>query len=273
MVVEANDIATRVLPAVWRAEDLLAHPDDKFPDPPPRGDMQQEYNVHDSETMLRAWFEDEDVLVTAYAYLCITTRPPGDTRTVLPDCLVAFDLTREQLMATRNGYVISEVGKPPEFVLEVASATTGVADYTRKRDIYMDFRVSEIFRFDATGGLYHDAALAGDRLVDGEYVSLPLFGCPVYVDDEALHIHSEVLGLDICWREGVLRYYDPVGEVHFRNLNEAEAARRAAEARAEAAEARADDAETRAEAAEARADDAEPEARRLREELRRLRGE
>ena len=259
MVTSSKDRVESALPGVWRAEDLLAHPDDMLPDPPPRDDMQEEYNVNDSETTLRAWFEDEEVLVTGRAYLCITTRPPGDTRMVVPDTMVAFGLTKRQLMETRNGYVISEVGYPPGFVLEVASESTGVADYTYKRDIYMDFRVQEIFRFDATGGLYHDAALAGDRLVDGEYVDVSTFGCPVYVDDEAPHVHSEVLGLDICWWNGRLQYYDPEVGNHFGNVSDAWKARDAAEARAEAAE-------TRAEAAE-------EEARRLRAELRRLRAE
>ena len=251
MVTATRDRVETDLPGVWRAEDLLAHPDDMLPDPPPRDDMQEEDNVHDSATTLRAWFKDEEALVTGKAYLCVTTRPPGDTRMVVPDTMVAFGLTKQQLMETRNGYVISEVGYPPGFVLEVASESTGTADYTYKRDIYMDFRVTEILRFDATGGLYHDAALAGDRLVDGEYVEIPVFDCPTYVDDEAIHVHSEVLGLDICWWNGRLQYYDPQGGNHFGDMGEAWDARDAAEARAEALE---------------------EEVRRLREEIRRLRG-
>ena len=39
---------------------------------------------------------------------------------------------------------------------------TSVKDYGR-------FGVGEYWRFDPSGGEYHDAALAGDRLVDGRY--------------------------------------------------------------------------------------------------------
>ena len=54
-----------------------------------------------------------------------------------------------------------------------------------------------------------------DRVVEGEYVEIPVFDCPTYVDDEAIHAHSEVLGLDICWWNGRLQYYDPEGGNHF----------------------------------------------------------
>ena len=59
----------------------------------------------------------------------------------------------------RNGYVIEEVGKPPDFVLEIASESTGRADYTSKRDAYAGYGVGEYWRFDSTGGEYHDAPL------------------------------------------------------------------------------------------------------------------
>ena len=74
-------------------------------------------------------------------------------------------------IVARNGYVISEVGKPPDFVLEVASRSTGRRDYTVKRDGYAGYGVREYWRFDHTGGRFHDAALAGDVLVDGRYVA------------------------------------------------------------------------------------------------------
>ena len=49
-------------------------------------------------------------------------------------------------------YTISEIGKPPDFVLEVASEGTGRRDYTVKRDIYAGYGVTEYWRFDHTGG-------------------------------------------------------------------------------------------------------------------------
>ena len=114
-----------------------------------------------------------------------------------PDCVVTFGVNPEAIIA-RNGYVISEVGKPPDFVLEVASRSTGRRDYTVKREGYAGYGVTEYWRFDHTGGRYHDAPLAGDMLVGDEYE-------PVVIHEEAeglLWGHSAVLGLDLCWDDG-----------------------------------------------------------------------
>ena len=70
--------------------------------------------------------------------------------------------------------MIDEMGKPPQFVLEVASEHTGVRDYTVKRDGYALYGVPEYWRFDWTGGDFHDQSLAGDRLVNGKYEPIPL---------------------------------------------------------------------------------------------------
>ena len=72
-------------------------------------------------------------------------------------------------MEEQRGYAIDRQGKAPDFVLEVASPTTGRVDYTDKRADYERFGVGEYWRFDPSGGEYHDAALAGDRLVSGVY--------------------------------------------------------------------------------------------------------
>ena len=64
---------------------------------------------------------------------------------------MAFGVDPAAIFA-RNGYVISEVGKPPDFVLEVASESTGRRDYTHKRAIYAEYGVAEYWRFDRSGG-------------------------------------------------------------------------------------------------------------------------
>ena len=48
------------------------------------------------------------------------------------DLLVAFDCDRE-LVEERRGYALELMERAPDFVLEVASPTTGVNDYTPKR--------------------------------------------------------------------------------------------------------------------------------------------
>ena len=63
-----------------------------------------------------------------------------------------------QQREARNGYLIPEQGKPPDFVLEVASEGTGREDETVKRDAYEAMGVREYWRFDHTGGEFHSAA-------------------------------------------------------------------------------------------------------------------
>ena len=165
----------------------------------------------------------------------------------IPDLMMVRDADRE-LIEEQRGYAIDRQGKAPDFVLEVASPTTGRADYTDKRRDYERYGVGEYWRFDPSGGEYHDAALAGDRLVDGVYQPIDI----EVLDDGRLRGYSEALGLYVCWEDGMLRFFDPVTDSYLRSHEEDEARARTAEARAETAEARAADLEA---------------------ELRRLRGE
>ena len=70
-----------------------------------------------------------------------------------PDMLVAFDVD-PSLYKASNGYIISDHGKPPDFVLEIASPRTGRNDAGRKRVDYAKIGVPEYWRFDETGD-YH----------------------------------------------------------------------------------------------------------------------
>jgi hypothetical protein len=203
-----------------------------LPDPPRIPDMQQNKHITRADQTLDTWFRRiSGTLVNGQGYLC----PDRDNirRSPYPNCLVAFDVDPERITAT-NGYVISEVGKPPEFVLEVASSTTGRRDYTIKREQYAALGVGEYWRFDHTGGQYHDAALAGDRLVNGVYERITV----TTESDGLIWGHCETLGLDLCWRNNELLFRDPsTGEFLLNQLQAqdaleyAEAARRDAEAR------------------------------------------
>ena len=225
-----------------------------LPDPPRSHDMQQHKHITRADQTLETWFHGrrERVLVNGQGYLCRVRREARSSPH--PDCVVAFDVDAESITET-NGYVINEVGKPPEFVLEVASKTTGKRDYILKREQYAALGVGEYWRFDHTGGDYHDVALAGDRLVDGSYVSFPINREP----DGVIWGYSPTLELALCWVERELRLYDPVESIYLPGQLELKAQR--------------DDAETRAAGAEARRDAAEQEAERLRELLRRLKPE
>ena len=239
-----------------------------LPDPPRIRDMQQYNRLVAFDSILRAHFAARaDVLISGQGYL--RHEAGNDAERLAPDCMVVFGVNPDAIVA-RNGYVISEVGKPPDFVLEVASRSTGRRDYTVKRTGYAGYGVREYWRFDHTGGRYHDAALAGDRLVNGVYE-------PIKISEEPDGVrwgHSPVLGLDLCWDEGQLRVCDPVAGAYLPTAPELQArhaaeraARLTAEDRAAAERAARQVAEDRAAAAEARATATESELRRLRERL------
>ena len=222
----------------------------QFPDFPPREDMQNWQFLY-RRSLLGAIATHlgsrDDTLVGSEIPLGPNVSNRGDIR--IPDLIVAFNCDVERVLAAR-GYSIDAHGKPPAFALEVASESTGDIDYTVKRVIYARYGVREYWRFDETGGDYHDVALAGDILVNGEYKSIPI----EWLDDEIARGYSEVLRLYICWEYGDLRFYDPEREVYLITYEENAAARRQSDARAE------EEAEARRQA-QARAE-AEAEARR-----------
>ena len=96
----------------------------------------------------------------------------GDPRrSVSPDCYVVLGLSDEALSSIErnNVYLVWEVGKPPDFILEIGSKSTARVDLGRKRALYAELGVGEYWRFDATGGEFYGESLVGERLVGGEY--------------------------------------------------------------------------------------------------------
>ena len=245
-----------------------------LPDPTREPDMNQRTTNSAFDGTLIPYFANRgDVLVCGEGYL--RQEATNDAERLSPDGVVAYGVDPKAIVA-RNGYVISEVGKPPDFVLEVASRSTGRRDYTVKRDGYAGYGVREYWRFDHTGGRFHDAALAGDVLVDGRYEPLEINHEPAGL----IWGHSEVLGLDLCWRDGELRFRDPLTGGFLPTPDERRAAQESAEARAEAAEARTEqeqttriEAETRAEQEQTARIEAEARVAELEAELRQLRGQ
>ena len=204
----------------------------QLPDPPKKIDMQQHKHLSRAHIILEKRYEDDpSTLVSGSGYLKRAAERSGFA---VPDCVIAFGVEAAEIIDA-NGYVISEVGKPPDFVLEIASATTGVRDYTIKRRIYQGMRAGEYWRFDATGGRYHDAPLAGDVLVDGEYREIDIRRDP----DGSLWGYSPALRLWLVWENAALRFYDPETGEFLRNLSESEK-------RGDEAERRRDEAEFRA---------------------------
>lgn len=256
---------------------------------PPKLDMEQITNFFQPGDMttlsmhLDALRPGSTNLVSGNGYLCRTR--DDFPRCPYPDVMVAFGVDKESNDITK-GYVIDEVGKPPDLVMEIASHRTGQRDYIDKREIYANLGVPEYWRFDHTGGDYHDAPLAGDLLVDGQYQPIELTIEP----DGVIWGYSEALGLSLCWVEGRLRFWDreqgkylpDPPEDRARADREASRADHEAQARAEEtaranreAQARAEET-ARANAEAARADreaqaraDADARVRELEERLRR----
>ena len=194
----------------------------ELPNPPRAPDMQQYVHIANAGASLIAHFASRPgTLVSGEGFLCYDTRSHDGW--LVPDCVVAFDVDPDAI-TERNGYVISEVGKPPDFVLEAASRRTGQADYTRKRFGYAHYGVGEYWQFDHTGGQYHDVPLSGDRLVDGEYEPIEL------PDDrpggmlDMLSGYSPALDLYLCWDRGELRFYDPKTDAFLMRQGELEEA-------------------------------------------------
>ena len=231
-----------------------------FPDYPPRDDMQSQIYIHEPAMVsaLRAHFGNSETTLVGGEYpLAPSLSDLADKR--IPDLMVSFNCDLARVKA-ENGYSIETQGKPPEFALEVASKSTGRVDYTLKREVYARYGVDEYWRFDPSGGRYHDAALAGDRLVGRAYQPIRV----EWLDDERARGYSEALGLYLCWEYEELRLYDPVTGFYLSSYEDEVAARRAETARADAEAA----ARRRA---DARADAEETARRRMEEELRRFR--
>ena len=210
-----------------------------LPDPPRKDDMQEntffdilaEGNTLGRHLGAYPHRLDADILACGRGYLC---RHRGDLRqpglAVQPDLIVAYGVDPASIVAN-NGYVIDEVGKSPELALEVASSTTGKNDYLGKRAIYARLGVSEYWRFDHTGGDYHDAPLGGDRLTPAGVYH------PIELRTEADGViwgYSEILKLSLCWVAGRLRFWDPAEGAYLRDPSEEQAGRIAAEERADA---------------------------------------
>ena len=173
----------------------------------------------------------ETTLVEADRWIIVE---PGTFRDLAryPDLLVAFEVDPAAYEAS-NGYIISEQGKPPDFVLEVASASTADTDIGAKRDDYARMLIPEYWRFDKTGQ-YHGTRLAGDRLVNGVYVPIDI----EELSEDVLQGYSEALGLYLRWERGELGWYDPATRQHIATFDTERARADRAEARIRELEAR-----------------------------------
>ncbi len=200
---------------------------EKFPDFPPRDDMQNALHLYDDghQAVLRRHFGNLESTIIL-SEIPVRQTPGRQGRLRIPDMLVAFNVDRP-LAVEQNGYSIRDQGKPPDLVLEVASATTADQDVGNKRLDYAAFGIPEYWQFDPTGGQRYDAPIAGDRLENGEYHPMRI----EEIGPDHFHGSSVVLNPNPCWDHRKLRWYDPATQAHLLTFAEEQEARITAEAR------------------------------------------
>ena len=162
----------------------------------------------------------------------------GNPRKVIsPDVFMVRGVSKKELRT----YKTWEQAPTLDFVIELASPSTFTRDFREKKEIYAKIlKVQEYYIYDP----YHEIepSFVGFRLVDGEYEQI------TFIDGR---LPSEVLGLELGEREGVLRLYNPTTREWLEPSRD----------RADKAESRAHEAETRAQEAETRALEAESRVR------------
>lgn len=187
-----------------------------FPDFPPRDDMQNALHLYDDghQAILRRYYGSAATTIIL-SEIPVRWTPSQAQGHRIPDFLIAFNVNRPRAV-DQNGYSIRDQGKPPDFVLEVASIRTAENDVTGKRRDYANFGIPEYWRFDPTGGDRYGAPLAGDRLAGETYQPVEI----LEVEPDHFHGSSNVLGLFLCWDHGKLRWFDPSAGQHLLLVDE-----------------------------------------------------
>ena len=181
-------------------------------------------------------------------------------KSVSPDVFMVRGVSKKELRT----YKTWEQQPTLDFVLEFASPSTFARDFNEKKEIYAKIlKVKEYYIYDP----YHEINphFVGFRLVGEAYQSI------AFVNGR---LPSEVLGLELGERDGVLRLYNPVTAEWLYSSRER---LDKVEARAEQEFRARQDAESRAEQefrarqdAESRAQHAEAELAKVRAALKRL---
>ena len=159
--------------------------------------------------------EDAFVFHTVFMYY----RLRGIVRAIAPDLMITLSANLE-FISVSESYHMWAAGKPPEFVMEIGSNSTARRDIVEKRVIYARIGAREYWLFDPPDGSRYGFILKGLRLVNGEYVEIPMIEGP----GDNIRGYSEVLGLDICWENDGIRFYDPEAGEYLKNHTDTAAA-------------------------------------------------
>ena len=231
------------------------HYPDSDDEPLPDGRYQEPYFTEIVGTVREHFRNRPDVEVSGNTFIYYEEGNPR--RFISPDLHVTLGVTAEGFasMDYRNTYLVWEIGKPADFVLEIASESTALRDVTEKRDLYARIGFGEYWRFDGSGGDFYGEPLVGEYLADGEYHRFD-----VAPDGEGRpHGYSPALRLWLYWEGGRLRFYDPATGEWLLNRAEERAAL--------------DEERTAREKERMTREAAEAQVAELRAELQRLRGE
>ena len=202
---------------------------------------------------LKSRYEGRGGMVGADLSMPYVKGSPG--KTLAPDLFVALAAEERE---GRLSYKLWE--EPvPDFVLEDLSPNKWRRDTVDKRKLYRRLGVREYWMFDETGRRLRDdrgsrlgGLLVGYRLRKGEYRRIGA--------NDAGRLPSKALGLELCVRNQLVRFYDPANGVYLPTFGEAQARAETAEQQVETAKHRAETAEQRAEIAEHRVEAAEQRA-------------
>ena len=253
--------ATRIITNAWKVRTL---PDIFYEEPEPVEDgMQQEAPIDRIGHLLRQRYEHQpDVFISGGVFVSYDVT--DGNRRVKPDLFIAFGVDNAGIRDNLPNFWIWEIGKAPDFVMEVASPSTAANDLGWKRELYQRLEIREYWRFDPTGGRLYGQPIAGEQLVAGRYEEYPL----QYGSDGSVQVHSELLDVVFYWNGEEFDVLDPATGLTIDKRVAAEArgdqeqqARIVAEAALNLEQAARSQAEARANAAEA-------ELARLREQLR-----
>ena len=254
--------ATKIITNAWKVRTLP----DIFYEEPERieDDMEQWPTVFRISGLLYERYQGRpDVFVNGGAFVSYDVT--DSNRRVAPDLFIAFDVDVAGIYENLPNFWIWEIGKAPDFVMEVASPSTAANDLGWKRELYQRLEIQEYWRFDPTGGQLYGKPIAGERLVAGRYEEYEL----QYGGDASVRGQSGLLDVVFYWDgEELFDVLDPATGMTIDKRVAAEArADREQEARVVAEAALSLEQAARSQA-EARADAAEAELARLRAQLR-----
>ena len=163
------------------------------PEPVEDGMQQAPIIIRVASMLTRHFGNGPDVFVSAGGFIFYD--PANGNRRIAPDLYIAFDVDVEGIRLNLPNYLIWQIGKAPDFVMEVASPSTASNDLGHKRDLYARLGITEYWRLDPTGGDLYGQPLGGERLAGGEYRP-----CELHTDEDgSIWAYSEVLDLRFHW--------------------------------------------------------------------------